>query len=268
MVSNSVPPQSCQSRRGFPLISLCWHPRHCSSYLLGVLLSCRLYHRTPWLLATSSRWRNWHHCWAVPQYIPTRGIAPAKLGCHWRPSKPRKTIWWKAAWVLGTLIMPIRYQVQLPFPGSANKRNHYALAYVSSSLVAWSHFNSPLHQISHTGHCAPLTIQEVLGVIIRCLQKTRSERDGGAFEIYNISAPMTGTRVLREMTPAWLLLTKHHWFRRSLQCRNVRTSANVQVYFPSTQQPTNKAMNLDVGQDAMVGEVIGYACYYQWEEGS
>ena len=42
----------------------------------------------------------------------------------------------------------------------------------------------------------------------------------------------------------------------------------MQVYFPFTKQPVNKVMNLNVEQDATVGEVIGYASYTHVEEGS
>ena len=40
----------------------------------------------------------------------------------------------------------------------------------------------------------------------------------------------------------------------------------MQVHFLPTKQPANKAMNLDVGQDATVGEVIGYARYTKLDE--
>lgn len=44
-------------------------------------------------------------------------------------------------------------------------------------------------------------------------------------------------------------------------------STNVQVYFPHTQQPHGKPMNLNVRRDATVEEVIGFALWNYWEEG-
>ena len=49
--------------------------------------------------------------------------------------------------------------------------------------------------------------------------------------------------------------------------RGETASTSVLVYFPHTQQPRGKPMNLSVRRDATVEEVIGFALWNYWEEG-